>query len=97
MMKVGINMQKDECDNVEIDLTISERLKVLLPHWNHHNDEHISQLNQWREKMIEEELNELAETIESAVFHMKCSGEFLSTAIDSLNSEPENTIQTHHS
>ncbi|AZG33889.1 MULTISPECIES: hypothetical protein [Shewanella] len=97
MMKDDVNMQKTEAEKIAIGQTIAERLKVLLPHWNHHNDEHITQLNNWREKMIEEELNELAETIESAVFHMKCSGEFLSKALNSLNSEPENSVQTHHS
>jgi len=85
---------KNETDLDEVELehfagehTIAERLKVLLPHWNHHNDEHITQLQAWRDEMIEEELNELAQTIDSAVFHMKCSGEYLSKALNGLDHE----------
>ena len=77
--------------------TIAEHLKVILPHWNHHNDEHISELQGWREKMIQAELNELAETIDSVVFHMKCSGDYLSQLLNGLNQEQSNNEQSDQS
>jgi len=86
-MKNVTDLDEVELEHFAGDHTIVERLKVLLPHWNHHNDEHITQLQAWRDEMIEEELNELAQTIDSAVFHMKCSGEYLSKALNGLDHE----------
>lgn len=86
-MKNVTDIDEVELEHLAVDHTIAERLKVLLPHWNHHNDEHITQLQAWRDEMIEEELNELAQTIDSAVFHMKCSGEYLSQVLNGLHHE----------
>lgn len=86
-------IEETDLKHLAAELSIAERLKVLLPHWNHHNDEHITQLQAWRDEMIEEELNELAETINSAVFHMKCSGEYLSQVFSGLNHERDKNEQ----
>ncbi len=86
-------IEEIDLEQLAVEQTIAARLKVLLPHWNDHNDEHITQLQGWREKMIEEELNELAQAIDSAVFHMKCSGEYLSKVLNGLHHERDKNGQ----
>jgi hypothetical protein len=63
------------------DLT---RLRILLPHWLEHNEEHLRDLRAWALKAQELDQPQAAASIESAVQRMEAANRDLAAALDAL-------------
>jgi alcohol dehydrogenase YqhD (iron-dependent ADH family) len=64
--------------------TSHAKLRILLPHWIEHNDEHAASFREWAERARELGLGEVAQRIEEAVERMKGCNEALSAALKAL-------------
>jgi hypothetical protein len=60
------------------------KLRILLPHWIEHNDEHAESFRKWAGRARELGLEAVAEQIEEAVGRMKGCNEALSAALKAL-------------
>ena len=63
------------------DLT---KLRVLLPHWIEHNQDHAASFRKWAEKAREMGLEGVAEQIEVAVEQMAACNQALAAALKTL-------------
>ncbi|SDJ14348.1 hypothetical protein SAMN04488540_105123 [Ferrimonas sediminum] len=57
-----------------------QKMQRLLPHWQQHNDDHIGEMERWREQLLAQELTELAQSIADVVIQMKTTGQRLERA-----------------
>lgn len=64
--------------------TSRAKLRILLPHWIEHNEEHAESFREWAEKARELGLEAVAEQIEVAVERMVTCGEALAAALKEL-------------
>lgn len=60
------------------------KLRILLPHWIEHNDEHAKSFREWAGKAREMGLGEVTRRIEEAVERMKGCNEALAAALKAL-------------
>ena len=60
------------------------KLRILLPHWIEHNEEHAASFREWAGKAREMGLAEVAQRIEEAVGHMAACNEALTAALKAL-------------
>jgi len=60
------------------------KLRILLPHWIEHNDEHAESFREWAGKAREMGLEAVAKQIETAVKRMDTCNEALAAAIEEL-------------
>jgi len=60
------------------------KLRVLLPHWIEHNEEHAGSFRQWAARAVEAGRHESARQIEAAVAHMAACNRALDAALESL-------------
>lgn len=60
------------------------KLRILLPHWIEHNDEHAASFREWADKAREMGLEEVARRIEEAVEQMAASNEALTAALGEI-------------
>jgi len=60
------------------------KLRILLPHWIEHNEEHAERFREWAGKAREMGLEEVAQRIEEAVKHMATCNEALAAALKAL-------------
>lgn len=60
------------------------RLRILLPHWIEHNEEHAENFREWAERARELGLERVAEQIEMAVDRMAASNQALTAALEAL-------------
>jgi len=63
------------------------KLRILLPHWIEHNEEHAERFREWAGKAREMGLEEVARRIEEAVGHMAACNEALTAALKALEEE----------
>ncbi len=74
-----------QSENKEDLLLMVKRLSLWLSYWGSNNDEHIVQMEAWKEMLIEQELVELSASIEQMIFHMKSMKLHLLLAEENLN------------
>ncbi|WP_417345438.1 hypothetical protein [Ferrimonas sp.] len=67
-----------------------QRIRTLLPHWEEHNQAHISEMERWREQLIRLELAELADSLLEVVEQMRGTGEALNRTLARV---PQHTDQ----
>jgi len=60
------------------------KLRVLLPHWIEHNEEHADSFRQWAARVTEMGQDESARQIEEAVAHITACNQALDAALKSL-------------
>ncbi|MGF1718157.1 hypothetical protein [Photobacterium chitinilyticum] len=72
-------------ENKDDLLLMVKRLSLWLSYWGSNNDEHIVQMEAWKEMLIEQELVELSASIEQMIFHMKSTKLHLLLAEENLN------------
>ena len=64
--------------------TDEEKLRVLLPHWMEHNDEHAAEFRAWAEKARAAGREEVAEEIETAAKELGWVNDALKAALGAL-------------
>jgi len=64
-----------------------DKLRVLLPHWQAHNEEHAGEFQTWAERAREAGETHLAEHIEAAALRMKEANHDLAHAIELVGGE----------
>jgi len=64
--------------------TSRAKLRILLPHWIEHNEEHAESFREWAGKAWEMGLREVARRIEEAVEGIDACNEALSAALKAL-------------
>jgi len=73
--------------NHKHDQTASDdlaKLRILLPHWIEHNEEHAASFREWAERAREMGLEAVAKQMEVAVERMAACGEALAAALKEL-------------
>ncbi|MCK4838208.1 MAG: hypothetical protein KAS94_05355 [Desulfobulbaceae bacterium] len=74
-----------------------EKLRILLPHWIEHNDNHIAEFSKWQQVAAEETGNQIVdEQLNAAVAAMKKSGEALTEVLKELGGAVEGHHHHHH-
>lgn len=68
----------------------AEKLRVLIPHWIEHNQEHASEFQRWSGNV-----DEVTEELHAAVTAMQKVNEFLRDALDKLGG-PLDSAHFHH-
>jgi hypothetical protein len=64
--------------------TLQDKLRLLLPHWIEHNDEHAADFRNWAEKARAAGQQEVAEEIDTAAKELGWVNEALRAALDKL-------------
>jgi hypothetical protein len=64
--------------------TALAKLRILLPHWIEHNEEHAASFREWADKARELGLEPVAEQIEVATDQMSACGQALAAALREL-------------
>lgn len=77
------------------ELSETDKLRVLLPHWIEHNNGHIAEFNKWK-KVAAENGEDLAEGIEKAISAMNEAGESLEDVLKKLGGPVEGHHHHHH-
>ena len=75
------HIHEEETEFVPDDLA---KLRVLLPHWIEHNDEHAASFQRWAAKARALGRDETAQRIEEAVERMGVCNQALTAALDAL-------------
>ena len=67
--------------------TSRAKLRILLPHWIEHNDEHAASFREWAERARELGLEAVAKQMEVAVERMAACGQALTAALKAMEEE----------
>jgi len=67
-----------------------EKLRVLIPHWIEHNEEHASEFQRWADQV-----DQVGAEIHAAITAMEKVNEFLTDALDKLGG-PLDSDHFHH-
>ena len=73
-----------------------EKLRVLLKHWIDHNGGHVAEFDKWRETMVEENRESMAEALSKAIRQMDEVSATLQAALDEIGGAPESAHHRHH-
>jgi hypothetical protein len=65
--------------------TLQDKLRLLLPHWIEHNDEHAADFRNWAEKARAAGEQEVAEEIDTAAKELGWVNEALRAALEKLD------------
>ncbi len=61
-----------------------EKLRVLLPHWIEHNNNHIAEFRKWEGEAREVSGEEVAQLLDKAISDMEEAGKSLSEALEKV-------------
>ena len=70
-----------------------EKLTVLLPHWHHHNKDHIRDQEEWLEKAEKEGLQSVADELRKAIDHSREGNRHIEQASSSIREEESNPVE----
>ncbi len=73
-----------------------EKLRVLLPHWIGHNNNHIAEFRKWEGEARKESGEEVAQLIDKAISDMEVAGKSLSEALEKVGGPLEGGGGHHH-
>lgn len=74
----------------------TKKLRVLLPHWIEHNNNHIAEFRKWENEARAESGQEVALLLEKAISDMEKTGESLSEALEKVGGSLEGGEGHHH-
>ncbi len=72
-----------------------KKLRVLLPHWIEHNNNHIAEFRKWENEARAESGKEVSLLLEKAISDMEEAGKSLSEALEKVGG-PLESIEGHH-
>lgn len=73
------------------EMSETDKLRVLLPHWIEHNNNHIAEFTKWKQVAADNGEN-FAEGIEDAISAMEKAGESLKGVLEKLGG----SVEGHH-
>jgi len=71
-----------------------KKLRVLLPHWIEHNNNHIAEFRKWEGEAKKESEQEVAKLLDQAIIDMEETGKSLSEALKIIGGSLEG--EHHH-
>jgi hypothetical protein len=74
----------------------TKKLRVLLPHWIEHNNNHIAEFRKWESEARTESGHEVALLLEKAIYDMEEAGKALSKALEKIGGPLEGGGGHHH-
>ena len=74
----------------------TKKLRVLLPHWIEHNNNHIAEFRKWEGEARTESGQEVAPLLEKAIGDMEKVGKSLSEALEKVGGPLEGGGGHHH-
>jgi len=74
----------------------SNKLRVLLPHWIEHNNNHIAEFRKWAGEAGTDSEQEVVHLLEKAISDMEQAGKSLSEALEKVGGPLENKSGHHH-
>ena len=73
-----------------------KKLRVLLPHWIEHNNNHIAEFRKWENEARAESGKEVSLLLEKAISDMEEAGKSLSEALGKVGGPLESSEGHHH-
>ncbi len=73
-----------------------EKLRVLLPHWIEHNNNHIAEFRKWEGEARKESGEEVAQLLDKAISDMEEAGKSLSEALEKVGGTLGSGTGHHH-
>ena len=73
-----------------------KKLRVLLPHWIEHNNNHIAEFRKWENEARAESGKEVSLLLEKAISDMEEAGKSLSEALEKVGGPLESGEGHHH-
>ena len=73
------------------EMSETDKLRVLLPHWIEHNNSHIAEFTKWKQVAVDNG-EDLGGGIEEAISAMKKAGESLKGVLEKLGGP----VEGHH-
>ena len=73
-----------------------KKLRVLLPHWIEHNNNHIAEFRKWENEVRAESGNEVSLLLEKAISDMEEAGKSLSEALEKVGGPLKGSEGHHH-
>ncbi len=73
-----------------------EKLRVLLPHWIEHNNNHIAEFKKWEGEARKESGEEVSQLLDKAISDMEKAGKSLSEALEKVGGPMESGGGHHH-
>ncbi len=73
-----------------------KKLRVLLPHWIEHNNNHIAEFRKWENEARAESGKEVSLLLEKAISDMEKAGKSLSEALEKVGGPLEGGGGHHH-
>ena len=73
-----------------------KKLRVLLPHWIEHNNNHIAEFRKWEGEAKKESEQEVARLLDQAIRDMEETGKSLSEALKKIGGPTEGEHHHHH-
>ena len=74
----------------------TKKLRVLLPHWIEHNNNHIAEFRKWEREARTESEQEVALLLAKAISDMEKTGKSLSEALEKVGGPLEGGGVHHH-
>jgi hypothetical protein len=74
----------------------TKKLRVLLPHWIEHNNNHIAEFRKWESEARTESGQEVALLLAKAISDMEKTGKSLSEALEKVGGPLEGGGEHHH-
>ncbi len=72
------------------------KLRILLPHWIEHNNNHIAEFRKWEGEAKKESEPEVAKLLDKAISDMEETGKSLSKALKKIGGPLEGKHHHHH-
>jgi hypothetical protein len=73
-----------------------QKLRVLLPHWIEHNNNHIAEFRKWENEARAESGKEVSLLLEKAISDMEEAGKSLSEALEKVGGPLKSNEGHHH-
>ncbi len=73
-----------------------KKLRVLLPHWIEHNNNHIAEFRKWEGEARKKSGEEVAQLLDKAISDMEEAGKSLSEALEKVGGPLEGGGHHHH-
>ena len=78
------------------ELNTLKKLRVLLPHWIEHNNNHMAEFGKWENEARIESEDDVAQLLKKAISDMENGGKALSDALEKIGGPLEGGADHHH-
>ena len=78
------------------ELNTLKKLRVLLPHWIEHNNNHMVEFGKWENEARADSEDEVAQLLKKAISDMENGGKALSEALEKIGGPLEDGAGHHH-